>query len=213
MKKMRAIALLLGFCCMMTGFLSSCGSRAPKTEDIYTRAVELIEASYELNTVFHGKGLPVHKTDSEYAEFMHLYYNFSDKGVYEMVTRYAKFQSISDIKEAAEKVYSTKLLEEVFYPAAFTGYAISDGTGGSHYAYARFLEKEGQLYQYVEQGYDIQMRVYDYSTMKVIRPSNAKSCYISIVSWEPEHPEAASEETLRLVLQDDGEWYLDTFTD
>ena len=213
MKKIRVIALMLCVLCMMTVMLSSCGGRAPKTEAIYDRVVELIEASYELNTVYHGQGLPVYKTDSEYAEFTHLYYNFADKGIYEMVTPYAKFQSIADIKEASEKVYSKKLLEEVFYPAAFTGYAISDGVGGSHYAYARFLEKEGQLYQYVEKGYDIQMRVYDYSTMKVIRPSTSKAFYVSIVSREQGSPETATEETLRFVLQDDGQWYLDTFTD
>ena len=55
----------------------------PKTEDVYDRVVELIEASYELNTVFYGAGLPVHKTDSAYAEFSHLYFDFKYEGDYE----------------------------------------------------------------------------------------------------------------------------------
>ena len=193
--------------------LSSC-SRPPKVEEIYDRVVELIEASYELNTVFYGAGLPVYKEDSTYAEFTHMYFDFEYQGEYEIVSEYAKFFSDQSIKDAAEKIYSTAYLEDVLYPNAFVGYAIADGTGGSAFAYARYLDDGDALHQaihdkdYLTNG----MRVYDYSTMKIVSPSKADAIYVSIESWLPSDPSNIMTDPIRLVLQDDGEWYLDSFT-
>lgn len=200
----------------MTGFLlslSSC-SRKPKLEDVYDRVVELIEASYELNNVFFGAGLPVYESDSTYAELLHLYFDFSEAGDYEIVSEHTKFASESEIKEAAEKVYSTAYLEDVLYPNAFVGYAIDDGTGGSAFAYARFYEESNAFYQsthnenYLKNG----TRIYDYSTMKIVSPSKSDAIYVSIESYLPSDPTNISTDPIRLVLQDDGQWYLDSFT-
>ena len=192
------------------GYLST----VPKTDEVYDRVVELIEASYELNTVFYGAGLPVHKTDSAYADFSHLYFDFQYLGDYEIVSEYAKFLSQDQIKEAAEKVYSKEYLENVLYNSAFVGYAIEDGKGGAAYAASRYLEDDQWIYQsvggndYLKSG----MRIYDYSSMKVIAPSTASSCYISIDSYLPDQPDVIIKDTLHLVKQADGLWYLDTFT-
>ena len=56
------------------------------------------------------------------------------------------------------------------------------------------------------------MRIYDYSTMKIVRPSNGEACYVSMNSWMPDSPDVISTNPIRLVLQDDGQWYLDSFT-
>jgi hypothetical protein len=186
----------------------------PKTDEIYDRVVELIEASYELNTVFYGAGLPVHKTDSAYAEFSHLYFDFQYLGDYEIVTEYAKFLSEDEIRSAAEKVYSKNYLETVLYNSAFVGYAVEDGKGGAAFAAPRYLEDNEWIYQSVDQNNYLKggMRVYDYSSMRVIAPSNKKACYVSIDSYLPEQPELITSDTLRLVRQDDGLWYLDSFT-
>ena len=119
---------------------TSC-SRAPAVEEIYDRVVELVEASYDLNTVFYGAGLPVYKTDSEYAEFTHMYYDFAHKGSYEYVMPRAQFLSEEQIRTAAEKVYSKDYLENVIYPASFVGYAIDDGMGDAAYAYSRYMQE------------------------------------------------------------------------
>ena len=202
--------------CVLLGTLaglSSC-SRPPEVEEIYDRVVELIEASYALNTVFYGAGLPVYKEDSTYAEFTHMYFDFEYQGEYEIVSEYAKFFSDQEIKEAAEKVYSKAYLEDVLYPNAFDGYAIADGTGGSAYAYARYLDDGSALHQaihdkdYLTNG----MRIYDYSTMKIVAPSKSDAIYVSIESWLPSDPTNVTTDPIRLVLQDDGEWYLDSFT-
>ncbi len=189
-------------------------STIPKTDEIYDRVVELIEASYELNTVFYGEGLPVYKTDSAYAEFSHLYFDFQYVGDYEIVTEYAKFLSEEEIKSAAEKVYSKDYLEKVLYNSAFIGYAIEDGKGGAAFAEPRYLEDNEWIYQSVEKNNYLNhgMRIYDYSTMKVVAPSTAKACYVSIESYLANQPDLVMQDTIRLVKQDDGLWYLDSFT-
>jgi hypothetical protein len=56
------------------------------------------------------------------------------------------------------------------------------------------------------------MRVYDYSTMEIVKPSKADACYVTMLSWLEDKPEIVTSVRLRLVLQDDGQWYLDSFT-
>lgn len=213
--KKRILTVLLSVCLLFGSLvtLSSC-SRAPDLEEVYDRVVELIEASYELNTLFYGAGLPVYESDSTYAEFTMMYFDFAYADNYEIVSDFTKFASETEIKEAAERVYSTAYLEDVLYPNAFVGYAIDDGMGDSAYAFARFMDEGGWIYQskhnenYLEGG----MRVYDYSTMKIVSPSKADAIYVSIESWLPSNPSVISTDPIRLVLQDDGQWYLDSFT-
>ena len=215
-KKQRIIAISVASCLLIAitlGVLWAALWRAPHVDDIYDRVVELIESSYEINTVFLGAGLPVYPNDSTYAEINHLYFD-NQYDDYEIVTNYTKFVSEQDIRDAAEQVYSTDYLEKVLYNNAFVGYAIDDGTGNATYAAARYIDENGRLYQsvngtnYITRG----MRVYDYSTMKVVAPSNAKVCYVSIDSYLPANPDNILQDKLRLVLQDDGQWYLDSFT-
>ncbi len=211
----KTTALLIGLCLIfgMAGTFCACSSRAPSVEQIYDRVVELVEASYELNTVIYGKGLPVYAEDSLYAEFSHLYYDFSYAGEYEMIKEYSKFMTVNEIKEAAEQVYSTALLESAVYPMCFDGYVTDDGIGGSIFLYSRYLENGNWLYQSIDsQDYYRHVRVYDYATMRIIAPSTAKACFVEMRSWYEDSPDEVSTDTIRLVKQDDGKWYLDSFT-
>ena len=126
-----AVLLLVGTLGGVLGYLAT----VPKTDEVYDRVVELIEASYELNTVFYGAGLPVYKTDSAYADFSHLYFDFQYLGDYEIVTEYAKFLSEEEIKTAAEKVYSKSYLESL-YASIFDGVLVNE-TGST--LFARYL--------------------------------------------------------------------------
>lgn len=213
--KKRILTVILSLCLAFGGAVGFTGcSRPPKLEDIYDRVVGLIEASYELNTVFYGAGLPVHDADSVYAEHTHLYYGFAMAGEYEIVTNQAKFLSVDEIKLAAEKVYSKAYLEEVLYPTAFDGYAVDDGSGGSTVAFSRYQEDAGGLYRSTKDkdylGGDT--RVYDYATMKIVSPSNADACTVVIDSFLLSNPNHVFSDSIRLVRQDDGLWYLDSFT-
>lgn len=199
------VSVLCGLC------LSFSGCSAPKVEEVYDRVVELVEASKELNTVFYGAGLPTYPTDSEYAELNHIYFNHTHPG-YEFVTPYAKFLTVADIKAAAEKVYSAEYLENVLYVTAFTGHAISDGEEGAFVSPARYTEDSSWIYASTARTeYPVQMRVYDYSSMRISRPSNRRAIYVTIDVYT-EDGAADGEERLRLVKAEDGQWYLDSFT-
>lgn len=202
------LTILLTLCIPTAG----CAGKAPSTEQIYDRVVELIEASYEVNTVFYGAGLPIYPTESKHAELLKLYYGFEYAGDYEMVTEYAKFLSEGEIRAAAERVYSKAYLEDVLYPAAFTGYAVN-GISGVQVASARYLESGEWFYQSVKEKalYDSGIIVYDYSTMRVTAPSNDEACFVTLNAWMEDTPENVHEVRIRLV-KEEGQWYLDSFT-
>ena len=215
---MKKILLLLLSCCMLFGYtvtFSSCASKAPDVEEIYDRAVELIEASYEINTVIYGAGLPVYRADSEYAKFTYLYFGSPYAGKYEIVTEYSKFSGVDEWKAAASKVYSADYLNEVLIPYLFEGYMTSNGIGGAAMFEARYLEEDGKFYQLANEENDLLgdsgMRIYDYSTMRVVKPSTDEICFLEIDSWLENSPDRILKNEIRLVLRD-GEWFLDSFT-
>ena len=212
MKKI--ISLLLAFgvllitCCAFFGC-----ANAPRVEEIYDRVVELVESSYEINTVFYGPGLPSIKADSEYAELNHIYFGYEQAGRYEFVTDGAGFHSISAIKAAAERVYSRDFLEDVLYKAAFDGYAFEDSMGGSVFAVARYME-DGSSFFISSDPEDTRytaMRVYDYSSMQVLSLGRSDACKVVMSSWLENTPEQVEDVSISLVLQD-GQWFLDSFT-
>lgn len=213
--KKRILTVLLSFCLLVGGAVGITGcSRPPKVEDIYDRVVTLIEASYELNTVFYGAGLPVHESDSVYAEYTHMYYGFAMAGDYEIVSEHSKFASVDEIKKAAEKVYSKSFLEEVLYLGAFDGYAMEDGSGGAAVSSSRYQEDGSGFYCSMDDMDYLKgdTRVYDYSTMKIISPSDGDACTLKIDSYLLSNPANVFSDTIRLVRQEDGLWYLDSFT-
>ena len=214
MKKIIKFTLALVLILTTVGGFSACANRnAPAVEDIYDRVVELVEASHELNTVFYGVGLPTHPADSVYAQINHIYHNFYNTDTYEMVSASAKFLTSVEIKNAAEKVYSKAYLEDVVYPSIFTGHAVSDASGKPHFAHARYIEDNDWIYQVIDTDPRYQgMLVYDYSTMRVVKPSNAKMCFVEIDCFEDIDPSKTYTQRLTLVLQEDGRWYLDSFT-
>ena len=112
-----------------------------------------------------------------------------------------------ELDEAAEKVYSEDYLEGI-YQVAF------EGVGGSSYGIkmARFYTEGGLLRQYNQlESYIDAHRVYDYDTLKIIRPSNDEFMNIT-VDTHLEGEEEILKVTLRFVKGEDGEWYLDSPT-
>ncbi len=211
MKRIFAWILTVALVVLPALSLTSC-ARKPRTEDIYDRVVELVENAVELNTVFYGAGLPVYHDDSTYAKLTNMYYDFEHAGSYEMVTPYAKFATVSQIKQAAEKVYSAEYLEKVVYPALFDGYAVQ-GITDIQVSSARYLEDMEWIYQSTEsEPLYTGIIVYDYASMEVVAPSNRKACYVTMYAWmEDAGCTEGREIRLRLVWQEDN-WYLDSFT-
>ena len=203
------LLMILTLCMLSTGLVtfSACAT-PPRVGEVYDRVVELIEASYELNTVFYGDGLPVWKTDSAYAEFSHLYYDFPYVGDYELVKPQAKFQSVNEIQIAAAKIYSEKYLETALLPAAFDGLASDTAVTG-----ARYLEEKGALYLSTTNAFAIEgIPIYDYSTMKIVAIGKRDACFVEIDYVLDIQPDVTYTASIRIVRQDDGLWYLDSFT-
>ena len=190
--------------------LFQCNS-APRIEDIYDRMVYLIESSHKLNTVIYGCGLPVWEDDSEYVEFMHVYYGLEPARDYEIVMPNARYLSIQQIKDDAEQIYSKNYLDEVIYRSIFDGYAISDGIGGSVVGVARYYEEGNYLWQSKDfKTFYTGMRVYDYSSMQVRSLGKADRCVVTINSWLEDTPDQVENIEILITLQD-GQWYLDNF--
>lgn len=191
-----------------------CANRAPKLEEIYDRVVELIENSYALNEIFFGKGLPYY--DRNLAVYESLYTDYTTIGYtkdYNIVSKNAKYHSVEEIKQAAEQVYSQSLLQSSVYPGVFDGLMQQNIGTGSTYLQARYIQDNNDLYILMEDEntHHPTPLIYDYATMKIIRPSNATRVLISLDAWEENAPDKIFEMRLSLV-NENGVWLLDKLT-
>ena len=196
---------------VVSGVLLFQHNSAPRVEDIYDRMVYLIESSQEVNALIYGCGLPVWEDDSEYVEFMHVYYGLEPAQHYEIVTPNAKYFSVNQMKEEIEKIYSKEYLDEVIYRSIFDGYAIEDGVGGSVIGVARYYEEGNYLWQSKDfKTFYTGMRVYDYSSMQVRSLGKTDRCVITIDSWLEDTPDQVENVEI-LIAKQNGQWYLDNF--
>lgn len=101
------LALTLGLC--------ACNNSGMSDEELAQTAAELIEASHEINVIFYGEGLPVDKSTSVIEDE-----DAAEVGNYCRVTEDSPYQSIDEIKAAAEKVFTSEYLSEI-YESAFEG--------------------------------------------------------------------------------------------
>ncbi len=209
-KKIIAATLVVAVLAVSAALLFRFNS-TPEIEDIYDRMVYLIESSHEVNTLIYGCGLPVWEDDSEYVEFMHVYYGLDPARDYEIVMPNAKYFSVNQMKEEIEKIYSKEYLDEVIYNAIFDGYAIEDGVGGSVVGVARYYEEGNYLWQSKDfKTFYTGMRIYDYSTMQIRSLGKTDRCVVTIDSWLEDTPDQIETVEILIKLQD-GQWYLDNF--
>ena len=194
-------ALLLPLC------LISCSSEPPALEDVRDRFEQLIEASYEVNDIIFGEGLPTYDREGEQAEM--IYYGFYGYDAYEIVTADCPYQSVEQIKALAEQVYSPDYLEDI-YTMAFDGYADENS---ENVTTARYLHTGDYLVKYAfgeKDSFNILLgkRIYKYDTMKIGALSTAEAVNLEIETYLEGDEQNTYVETLRFVLVND-EWYLD----
>lgn len=118
-----------------------------------------------------------------------------------------KYIVVNDIKAEAEKVYSATYLMSI-YETMFVGYVEQ---GVNDIIYARYYDSPDGLKMLRESDVWVtEKRIYDYDSMKIVRPSKANRITIEIDS----HLEGSSEHlTVRLSLvKQSGEWFLDSPT-
>lgn len=202
-KKLICRCLAFTFCVILLCSalcLTSC-SKKPKIEDVYDRFVYLIEESRELNTVFFGAGIPVYEQGSLISDRREVYFGYT-KSNYNIVMENSKYYSVEMIKQKAESVYSTNYLNAI-YETAFDGVLYDGGS------YLRFYSEGDTLYQNAGINvYELEDRIYDYSTMKIVKPSNEKRVNVEIESYVASNPDARR--TIVIAFQNEnGQWYLD----
>jgi len=182
--------------------LTSC-SRPPELSTIRGEIESLITASQEINSILFGEGLDVdERLESPYEN-------------YKCVSFETGFFSVADIKEAAEKVYTLDYLEPL-YEVTFTGKY--DSVAGSIIR-ARYMDSEGYLLKHLPESEKVDPeiekdpndilgdgdRVYDFSTIEIIKPSRADYVTFTIMSVKKGISEKI---TLAIALTDAG-WRLD----
>lgn len=201
MKKFRIISITIALTVLVAA-LSACSS-APELEDIKDELTALIEASAEVNEILFGEGLPVYSRDDEENE--NIYYGMVEAlDGFELVRDESPYQTVEELEELAEKVYTSDYLEPVA-EMVFVGYADEDVgvTAAKYYEYGGRLYRNMSFESYIDGE-----RSYDYETMKIVKPSKAK--YIN-VELESEKDGERRTVTLAFEKTDDG-WRLDTPT-
>lgn len=210
MKKIICLALAL------TALVSlvSCGANPPELSEVKDELVGLIEASYEVNEIFFGEGLPTYERGGEYDREYKLYNeNDSEFAYYEYVTQDCGYYFTDQIKWAAEKVYTKEYLDGI-YTMAFDGYA-DDNTGAV--TTARYLDANGWLMQFAfgeKDSFDQldgKKRRFDFDSMEIVKPYSAGTLNVSVDSYL----EGTETERLNIMLHfkktDEG-WRLDSPT-
>ena len=202
LKRMVALCIVVLLTSAFILSATSCSGTAPELESVKERLIYLIEESKELNVIFFGKGLPVYKKESEISERKMVYFG-NDNGIYERVTEDSDYHSPEAIKAAAEKIYSSDYVSEI-YESAFDGIVIGDAN-----AYVRFYDNGEMLCQNINATvFNLSERIYDYSTMEIIKPSRSDYINVKIDSYSVDDP------TVRVVylsfVYENGNWYLDS---
>jgi hypothetical protein len=280
----RIISLFIGILMLVSalGVFTSCG-KAPEFFEIEGRLRELIDASYEINDIFFGYGLPVYERVyetsktivDEKTETLFYYYEINDKELgrvikyrsswsdpfsyvqvvkekdesrtlifengkvfayalenyvephydfyysnndpedYDYITAECKYQSIGQIKAAAEKVYSKDYLESL-YEYQFDGTVVKSGETltSSTARYMEYEDEDGIVTLMMSNTYEplvTEKRIYDFSTAKIVRPKRKDFVTISIDSYLESRPDERLNVKLTMILQD-GVWMLDSGT-
>ncbi len=142
------------------------------------------------------------------------FYDEDDLSDYDYVRLDEKYRSVEEIKEAAAKVYSAEYLESI-YETMFVGTAAADSSvRGQTARYIEYADEDGAISlrkSNTVKPLITETRVYDFSTAKMVRPSNGKYVNITVDSYLPSKPDEILNVRLSMILQD-GVWMLDSAT-
>ena len=176
---------------ILLGALSGC---SVKMSDEEARSIlsELVPLSLEMNEIFFGDGLPLEDENAEPMESV-------TGGQYMRVSPTAKYQSIAEIKTAAESVYTAEYLQNSVYPMAFDG--VDD-------ARPRYAERDGVLCRNLN---SVSFPLTD--RLEFDRATVSDTGYEVIELSVPYTDADGAEKTAKITLrQQNGKWLLDSPT-
>ena len=192
-----AILIGVGLC------FAFCSSPAPELDSVRDRFVWLIESSKEVNEIFFGVGLPVYVKNSLLEDELGIYVGQQNQGY--RVMEVSTYFLIDQMKSAAEQVYSSDYCSEL-YETNFDG-VIVDGV-----TVIQYYESGDWVYQSVARDELVTAeKIYDSSSMRIVRPSNSDYVRVSIECYQIDKPDKLLTEELSFVFED-GNWYLDSPT-
>ena len=203
MKRIIVICLII-ITLLSTTSLISCSRRAPELDDVRERFIYLIENSKKINMIYFGSGLPVYEREGVIATEKGIYYN-DELPAYNRVMEISSYLTVDEMKQLSNEIYSTEYMADI-YETAFDGVMT-----GSTSAYLRFLETSNWIYQNrYATDYNLSDRIYDYSTMEIVKPSNGEYVNITIESYTLE--DRTRKTVLLTFVYERGNWYLDSPT-
>lgn len=159
-RRTKTAAVLLLTVCLLLG-LCACDQKNMTAQELQAVLPALVENSVILNELYFGRGFipdgDVQK-DSTIA------------GYYYVDCDYLGFYSITEIKEATEKVFTPEYAA-LLYASAFDGFATEDTVVSP-----RYTEGEMGLMQTIYSTvYDLPARVYDFSTLKIVKKGSTRA--------------------------------------
>ena len=193
----RAAALVAAV--VFTMLLCACSVTYDETE-IISASAELIEASYDINTVFFGSGLPAVESDDEVLR----HYEIAEDSPY---------HTKDEIKTATLAVYSPDYAEFLF-EKAFAGFVVSagdeDSVDADQIIDARYVEYGDRLVILPIKDEDVMKldRTYDTANITVVSQKRGRAV-LSVPSFVDGVP--SDDVELTVVMTADG-WRLDTPT-
>ena len=163
MKKFACLILLA----VMLLSLASCGGSGMTEEEIRETYRTLVEASYPLNDVYYGDGLPFEQNESVMAYLAGVAEGTEGfKVSYMPVAEDSPYKSEAEIREATMAVFSDQMCELLF-ALGFEGMSTDED---ETVAFARYIEQKEILTVRLDVAADaIPMgRTYDFDAMKII---------------------------------------------
>ena len=143
-----------------------------------------------------------------------LYYTDQDPTDYDYVRKDAPYQTIEEMKTAAELVYSKDYLSSL-YLTLFEGTELNDDTMTSLSArYFEQTDEYGAISLMKSNTYEplvTEKRIFDLSTAVIVRPKHKKFVTVSVESYLESTPQNRETIKLSLIFQD-GVWMLDSGT-
>ncbi len=176
----------------------------------------LLPASYPLNVVYFGEGLPISDDREDVEKFYAATGAANDISLnYHPVSPDAEFTSIEQIKEATLQVFSDAYAEYLF-TMAFNGLSsvFNEGTETQHtqtVSYARYMETDGYFtvrMNIAEEAFPVN-RTYDAADFEIVRERDG---YILVEVQSYVDGEKDQKVEVKLVRNAEGEFRLDSPT-
>ncbi len=203
-KRIAAAALTAA---LLLALLAGCGGSGMGKEEIRETFRSLVEASYELNEIYYGSGLPY---EIDLATMMRLMGITAETETvyvnYMPVAEDAAYHSEAEIREATKAVFSDELCSHLF-TLGFEGLRTETDESVS---FARFIEQEGILTVRLDlKEESLPMgRTYDFDGMEILieEPERIRASF-------PSQIDGKLSETVRItIIKTADGWRLDSPT-